>query len=464
MRLFKHLPITGSLIPLLLFLCSDSSAQLTEFSSTLNPVGSGARATGMGGAFIGVADDATAASWNPAGLIQLEKPEVSAVYSYFHREQEYGSEGHPEMNGVQTMDTDGLNYASFAYPFVLLNRNMILSINYQRLYEMNKEYRFPFLTASTSGSFTTISETGEEDFLQEGFLYALSPAGAVQITPNFYIGATYNVWDNFFGRNGWEIRSEQTQEKIRERFIGPPLNQTLTVHTRSEIVREEDNAFRGKNWHLGFLWALTESFTLGGVYKTGFLADFEKKVTTTTTSCSSSSFGVLPPLVCNPPAVDSETSKYQLRMPASYGIGLAYRHSDMITFALDVYRTDWSHFILRDPEENEKNPLTGANIRSGRLKDTTQVRFGTEYLHIKERNVIPLRFGLFYDPEPATGHIDDYYGFSFGTGLARDRLVFDISYQYRMGRNVTTDFPSAADSDPDIDQHTVMASLIFYLN
>jgi hypothetical protein len=92
------------------------------------------------------------------------------------------------------------------------------------------------------------------------------------------------------------------------------------------------------------------------------------------------------------------------------------------------------------------------------------VRVGTEYLYIKGKNVIPLRLGLFYDPEPATGHIDDYYGISVGTGLARNNLVFDISYQYRTGDNVTTDFLNVPDSDPDVDQHTVMASLILYLD
>ena len=42
-----------------------------------NFTGVGARVAGMGGAFIGVADDATAVSWNPAGLTQLDKPEAS---------------------------------------------------------------------------------------------------------------------------------------------------------------------------------------------------------------------------------------------------------------------------------------------------------------------------------------------------------------------------------------------------
>lgn len=51
--------------------------QQVGIASSPNPVGSGARAVGMGSAFIAVADDATAASWNPAGLIQLDRPEMS---------------------------------------------------------------------------------------------------------------------------------------------------------------------------------------------------------------------------------------------------------------------------------------------------------------------------------------------------------------------------------------------------
>ena len=45
-------------------------------------LGVGARALGMGGAFLARADDATAASWNPAGLSYLRRPEVSIVGNY----------------------------------------------------------------------------------------------------------------------------------------------------------------------------------------------------------------------------------------------------------------------------------------------------------------------------------------------------------------------------------------------
>ncbi|MGH2670399.1 MAG: UPF0164 family protein, partial [bacterium] len=45
-----------------------------EFSFS-NP---GARSMGLGGAFAALADDATAAFANPAGLVQLLEPELSA--------------------------------------------------------------------------------------------------------------------------------------------------------------------------------------------------------------------------------------------------------------------------------------------------------------------------------------------------------------------------------------------------
>jgi hypothetical protein len=40
---------------------------------------------GWGTAFIAVADDATAASHNPGGLVQLERTDISIVGSYFYR-------------------------------------------------------------------------------------------------------------------------------------------------------------------------------------------------------------------------------------------------------------------------------------------------------------------------------------------------------------------------------------------
>ena len=56
---------------------ADEGAHAAEFLSH----GVGARALGMGSAFVAVADDATATYWNPAGLTKVKKHSFSAMYS-----------------------------------------------------------------------------------------------------------------------------------------------------------------------------------------------------------------------------------------------------------------------------------------------------------------------------------------------------------------------------------------------
>ena len=50
------------------------------YAGAFQQVGLGARALGMGGAFVGVADDATAGFWNPAGLVQIQMRTFGASF------------------------------------------------------------------------------------------------------------------------------------------------------------------------------------------------------------------------------------------------------------------------------------------------------------------------------------------------------------------------------------------------
>src|SRR5438045_5250189 len=53
----------------------------------------GARSLGMGGAFLGLADDASAAEANPAGLTILRKPEVSIETRNYQEKQVFTTSG-----------------------------------------------------------------------------------------------------------------------------------------------------------------------------------------------------------------------------------------------------------------------------------------------------------------------------------------------------------------------------------
>lgn len=432
-----------------LVLAAAAPAQQIEISSTLNPVGSGARATGMGGAFIGVADDATAASWNPGGLIQLEKPEVSLAYTSFRRRQEYGSAIHPESAGTNEMASDGINYASAAYPFALLRRNMIVSLNYQRLYEMEKSveglsYRLQ------SGN---VSSNRSVSFAQTGYLHAVSPAVAIQVATGLSLGAALNVWNGNLAPNGWE----STQRGVILTVITRP---SYDLHVAEKITESKNVAFQGLNAHAGILWSISGKVTVGAVYKSAFDADLAQDSSLTyDRSTTRTDTGIT---TIDPTSRVSDHKSLTMRMPASYGVGVAYRHSDELTVAFDIYRTEWSRFTIRTSEGLETNPLDSRPIGEGRLADTTQLRLGAEHLFIGSKHVFPLRVGLFYDPEPARNNPDDYYGCSLGTGYYRGRLALDVSYQFRSGNNVTGDVPWIEGSSVDLRQHTIMTSVVFY--
>lgn len=73
---FSFLFISGIFLPLYVD-AADEGAHTAEFLSH----GVGARALGMGSAFVAIADDSTATYWNPAGLTNVKKHSFSAMYS-----------------------------------------------------------------------------------------------------------------------------------------------------------------------------------------------------------------------------------------------------------------------------------------------------------------------------------------------------------------------------------------------
>ena len=102
--------------------------------------GSGARALGVAGAFTAVADDATAASWNPAGLIELERPEASFMLRETRVVQEHHIDSEFFSVGEDNFDNDNLNYLSAVYPLRLAERNFVFSLNYQEVYDFNQSF------------------------------------------------------------------------------------------------------------------------------------------------------------------------------------------------------------------------------------------------------------------------------------------------------------------------------------
>lgn len=65
----------------LLCALSAGSVFADKYAAEFLKVGAGARALGMGGAFVALADDASAVYWNPAGIVSIDRIEVEAMHA-----------------------------------------------------------------------------------------------------------------------------------------------------------------------------------------------------------------------------------------------------------------------------------------------------------------------------------------------------------------------------------------------
>ncbi len=418
----------------IVFFHSAFAQDMIPFASTPEPVGSGARALGMGGAFIAVADDATAASWNPAGLVQLDRPEMSIVWNGFHRTEDSMS-AFSENNEIQRISNQDINYLSMVYPFNLFDRNITLALNYQHLYDFKNEQNFKMSLSD---------ELRDITYEENGSLSAIGVACAIKATPQLYFGVTLNFWNNYF--NKWE-KSYVSDSLI----VWDEAN--FFVYERWK----EEYSFKGVNANIGILWRTPDDkLKIGGVIKLPFTADLksETKMYQQYEYTGKSIFGY--------------HRNMKIDMPISYGIGFSYRPSDQINLSADIYKTQWQDFIIKDEYGNKISYITGKSSDESDIDPTIQFRMGAEYIFIKSFEkakflIIPVRSGIFYSPAPAEERPDDYYGFSLGTGIATNRFSFDVAYQYRWGNNVRSHIlPDDMDFSQDISEHNIYSSLTIY--
>ena len=416
-----------------------------SFAISPNPVGSGARAIGWGTAFIAVADDATAASHNPGGLVQLEQPEISIVGSYFFRHDDQDVNRADTVIEDQNLDRIELNYLSVVYPFRLLHRNVTVSLNFQRLFNMAGDSDVASILDPSKCACAAVQRVSSR---QTGQLFTISPAVAVQITPTFSVGVALNIWPDLFD-NGWK----QKVEVMSEGTISSS-NRIVPFTSRGRI--DEEFSFEGVNATIGFLWTINSIFTVGGVMRTPFTAKVKHQHTSELTFTLAD--GSEPLRIA-----DHFTETLDMDMPLSYGLGVAAVISDSLTLALDVSRVHWSDFELEPARqantviiENAAPSGKGAAVLNGGGDDITSVRLGAEYQWILPRLAVPFRAGVFYDPEPGDGGTDNFFGFSLGAGLVTGKIVLDMAYAFRTGRI------KSGTNDTDVYQHTLISSLIYH--
>ena len=363
--------------------------------------GSGARAYGMGGAFLARADDATAASWNPAGLSYLRLPEISLVGNY---------------NSFETQDGDvtdhfeggSFDFAAFTWPISIGETRGAVQISYQRA-----------ISFDGTREIDEVLERRTEGRSDGGFDVASFGTG-LRLTRRLRLGLTLNRWLNGY-------------EQSFSRFV--PDNQRPR--------RDFDLDFRPRGWsvNLGIMWSPIEELNVGGVLKTPFTADVTLEKHRTDYWFSGTEAEVITENAFRSEAV-------RLESPTSFGLGLSWRPRDTLTLSADFTRTGWSRATILQYFEL---PFTLPGVESpppvfypelpyptlvAEQTDAEQIRVGIEYVLIRGRLKVPLRAGYFNDRQitaDATGDVPRYNGVTVGTGIILGSLLLDVAYLHEFG-------------------------------
>jgi long-subunit fatty acid transport protein len=411
-----------------------------EIPSSFHPTGYGARSKGMGSAFTGLCDDATAVSHNPAGLIQLRRPEFSFVYRYEHRDETIAFNDNSHTHPAHDKDLD---YLSVTYPFRFNDMDMGFTVAYQHLFDFNRHRHF-----NLKENLGPFEKNTQVSYDQTGRLTALGFSYCIGLTPKLSFGVTLNVWDDAFTDNQWQ---QSYRYDINVLLQGNPYDEEI-------ILKREQYEITGLNANLGLLWEFYPDLRMGIVLKTPFHADLDYQNSIRTFDTQMNPIDT--PILEN---YDNAT----LSMPLSFGIGLSYRMSEAMLFTADIYHTLWDDFWIQDQNDQKISPILGQDLDESHIQSTTQVRMGMEYLFVEKQAgyAIPFRMGGYYDPVPWEFDSQDYWGVTVGSGvqlLTYQQLTLDVAYEYRWGEKPVIKHPMVFHySEKDTSQQVFVALTVY---
>lgn len=394
-------------------------------------VGSGARAYGMGGAFLARADDATAASWNPAGLSYLRRPELSLVGA---RNTYSSKEVRPETGFVETETGVGriADFVAATYPVSIGPVSGAAQISYQRVINF---------TTDAIALNPDIVKTGEST----GGFDVVALGTGFRLFNSLRLGGTLNRWLNGY-----------TQTFIREPLVG---------RTRGRVDQVSDYELSGWNANVGVIWEPFESLNLGVVGKTPFTADVRLRRERTDLHPSGTVFT----------RNSAKSDDVRLDLPAAIGVGASWRPLDQLTLSADYTRTYWSRARIRNfftlapatedgepiaPEESgDFYPSLAYPTFTGPASDASQIRVGLEYVLIHDTVRWPIRVGYFSNRQtfPAAGGAPPWFnGGTVGMGMGIGPLMLDVAFVYETG-----EYLDPNRFEQSINARRVLVSLIY---
>jgi long-subunit fatty acid transport protein len=437
---------------LLLALCAAPlAAQNTDIESLsglqFNFGNPGARSLGMGGAFLGLADDASAAEANPAGLTILRKPEISVEFRNYVEQQTFSTTGtYPNITRTDFnhySQRAPITFASAVYPYknatfgayyheALRNAGAGQVVPIRNQFSGAVEADVPIFYLAKNGNAPVtrdqciaINVAAKDDFACLG--YTILPfLSALDVTERtFGFAAAYKVGAFSFGGT---VRYQRFNETAFTFRVTPEFDfSSISVQATSDVTSNDakakdvsDITFTG-----GVKWTPNDRFSAGAVYKQG-----ARYKAPTFAANSDTNFAFV------------KVSDTTFHIPDIFGAGVSVRPIPVLTVNVDAVRVKYSNLVDNFTSINEEiREIDNAY----KAPDATELHVGAEYF-FATKIPLALRLGWWHDPAhsieysgPLTSparvaaailypHGESQNHRSIGAGLAWPRFQVDAAY------------------------------------
>jgi len=375
-----------------------SALATSSFANGLSLNSLGPRALGMGGAFVGLANDATAIYWNPAGLAG-------------------------QRNSLNFFFTGIMPLGSYSYAPAGINAESKSQLfptgGLMATYQMDKlTFGFGVYVPAGLGIAWDLADYGvpssaDLELATEVGAINISPAIAYQVNDQFSIGLAVNIVYGMFN----------IKQQVVEDVTGDGVPEFFQF--------EEDSDGFGFGATLGLQYKFSEKLQAGASFRLASTV----AMSGTAENPMFASLPTIPPGMHpdypNGLAPFSKESEFErdVTWPIWIGGGIAYKPTKCLTIVVDAQYSQWSELdilVANYDDANWEAALSAAGENEFKLEwdDAVMIRLGGEYM-ISPATAI--RLGYYYDPAPApdetlnvlfpssTNHVGTLgFGHSFG--------------------------------------------------
>ena len=388
------------------------------FANGLNLNGLRAKAVAMGGAFVGLADDFTAAFWNPAGIAQFDKKYIGFYGTDIIPSMTYMLEAPTPIGPVTLVDSESVTehfLAGMAAYYQPVSDNLVAGFAVYAPSGLGIEWPGEDL-ANISGR-PLFPPNPSLKWRSKIFVLSLSPVLDFKLSEQIMFGATLNINYGSF---------ETAQYGGSSLIPLPPyaldLGQQLVDMT---------------GWGIGATFGLmvkpSDMFSLGVTFRTPFKIPFKGQTTV-------DGIPQLAPLVG---PIDATTDvEADVTWPMWLCGGIAVKPFKSLTLTFDAQYSQWSkvdviELTFTDPAWALLMEQTEGNKMVLEWENKVVFRFGAELMATEN---FALRAGYYRDPSPAPDKtmnillpVADFNCFAFGIGYNINGVAIDLGIEYLKG-------------------------------